>query len=332
MPKRPDNLETVLLALELLRRIPRRGKISAPELHEQIVAAGLNRDLRTIQRQLEVLSAHFAIDRDDSSKPFGYQWKEQAPGLSLPSLTEQEALLLMLAKRHLDSLLPAPLMKSMDGFFRQASSRLLDSTNRKPEREWLDKVRVVSATQPLLPPLLRHGVFEQVSEALYGNRWLHVNYRNAVGKQSASDVMPLGLVQQGPRLYLVCRFLQHDNERSLALHRIESAKVSTRTFERPPEFDLARYEDDGRFGFGDGHRIRLHFCITKDAGQHLCETPLAADQTVREQGDHLRISATVVETAQLTWWLRGFGEEVWRIKRTRVSPRSRSVNSESIQS
>ena len=43
MPKRPDNLETVLLALELLRRIPRRGQISATELHEQIEAAGLKK-------------------------------------------------------------------------------------------------------------------------------------------------------------------------------------------------------------------------------------------------------------------------------------------------
>lgn len=30
MPKRPDTLETTVLAIELLRRIPRHRKVSAP--------------------------------------------------------------------------------------------------------------------------------------------------------------------------------------------------------------------------------------------------------------------------------------------------------------
>lgn len=55
MAKRPDTLETLLLALELLRRIPRKNKITARELQEQLQNAGMDRDLRTIQRMLERL-------------------------------------------------------------------------------------------------------------------------------------------------------------------------------------------------------------------------------------------------------------------------------------
>ena len=36
MSKRTDNLETLHIALELLRRIPRGSKISAPELRQQL--------------------------------------------------------------------------------------------------------------------------------------------------------------------------------------------------------------------------------------------------------------------------------------------------------
>ena len=50
MPKRPDTKETVLLALELLRRIPRQRKVSAKELFEQLAETAVARDLRTIQR------------------------------------------------------------------------------------------------------------------------------------------------------------------------------------------------------------------------------------------------------------------------------------------
>ena len=117
MAKRSDTLETVLLAIELLRRIPRGRKITASDLHQQLKDAGIERDLRTIQRQLEMLSEHFEIERDDRSKPYGYRWLEQAKALAVPNLTPQESLLLQLAEEHLKHLLPARLMKSLESFF-----------------------------------------------------------------------------------------------------------------------------------------------------------------------------------------------------------------------
>lgn len=315
MAKRPDTLETVLLAIELLRRIPRARKVTASELHDQLKDAGIERELRTIQRQLEMLSEHFEIERDDRSKPYGYRWLEQANGLAVPHLTPQESLLLGLAERQLKNLLPARLMKSMDSFFAQARRNLALGGNARKEREWARKVRVVATSQPLLPPKLAPGVFEIVSEALFNNRWLHLDYQNASGVRAKVEVMPLGLAQQGPRLYLVCRYRDYDNERSLALHRIRSAEMSTLSFDYPADFDLEKYDDDGRFGYGDGTRIRLSFRIERDAGLHLLESPLSADQQAVELPDgRLEITATVVDSDMLEWWLRGFGEAVSEIQ------------------
>lgn len=310
MPRRPDALETVRLVLELLKRIPKHRKVSAPELHQQLRDAGLDRDLRTIQRQLDMLADHFEIDRDERNRPYGYSWKPQARGISAPALSEQESLLLALAEEHLRYLLPAGLMKSMSGFFEQARGNLRTHPGAQREREWLGKVRAVSTTQPLLPPQIREGVFDAVSRALYENRWIEVDYRNAQGRRGHAKVMPLGLAQQGPRLYLVCRFQGFNNERTLALHRILSVHESTLTFDRPKDFNLQRYDDDGRFGFGEGKRIQLRFRIAKLAGQHLLETPLARDQQVVDRGDCYEVTATVIESEQLKWWLRGFGDAI----------------------
>lgn len=316
MAKRSDTLETVLLAVELLRRIPRGRKVTASELHRQLTDAGIDRDLRTIQRQLEMLSEHFEIERDDRSKPYGYRWLEQAKALAVPNLTPQESLLLQLAEEHLKNLLPARLMKSMEGFFSQAKRNLGPDSSARLEREWPGKVRVVATSQPLLPPKLVQGVFEIVSEALYSNHWLLLDYRNSAGKRNKVEVMPLGLVQQGPRLYLVCRYRGYDNERNLALHRILSAENSTLTFERPKEFDLKRYDDDGRFGFGDGEKVRLTFVIEHDAGLHLLESPLSSDQQVHELASgKLEIMATVIDSAMLDRWLRGFGGAITNVRK-----------------
>lgn len=318
MAKRSGTVETVLVALELLKHIPRTRRVSAEALHKRLSDAGIERDRRTIQRQLKLLSDHALISCDASNKPYSYSWNENSGGMAMSALTEQESLLLMLAGQHLRNLLPASLMKKMEAFFDQAGRNLGPYSDAKHGREWLSKVRVVRETQPLLPPKIRDGILEEVSNALYADQWLKVEYTNSEGRQSSHEVMPLGLAQQGPRLYLVCRFPGFDNERSLALHRMISAKASTRTFRRPKDFDLGKYDNDGRFGFGEGKRIRLTFRIDKDAGAHLLETPLSKDQVVKDLKDQFEISATVVDTAQLEWWLRGFGEQVSKVRRGRT--------------
>lgn len=220
MAKRPETLETVQLALELLRRIPSKHSVSAPELHRQLADAGFERDLRSIQRLLESLSKNLDIERDERAKPYGYRWKDQAKALTMPNLSPQESLLLLLAREHLRNLLPAKLMKSMDGFFEQARRNLGPGSNDTLEKQWPNKVRVVATSQPLLPPDIKPGVFEAVTQALYENRWLHLEYRNAKGELSKPEVMPLGLAQQGERLYLVGRYKGYDNERSLVLRKV----------------------------------------------------------------------------------------------------------------
>jgi predicted DNA-binding transcriptional regulator YafY len=200
-----------------------------------------------------------------------------------------------LIEEHLRALLPASLLKSMQGFFTQARSNLLPGSTASRERAWLSKVRVVSEGQPLLPPKIREGVFEQISDALYRDVWLEVDYENAAGHRSQHEVMPLGLAQQGPRLYLVCRYRGYDDERSLAIHRVRAARATTLSFSRPKNFDLRKYDADGHFAWGYGRRIRLVFRVEKEAGFHITETPLSTDQQVRELEDGYEISATVVE-------------------------------------
>jgi predicted DNA-binding transcriptional regulator YafY len=313
MPLRPDSMETVHLTIELLHRIPRNSKITALDLQVQLAAAGYQRDLRTIQRHLRQIVDHFDVECDERGKPYGYRWKEKAKGLSLPGINQHESLLLALAEQHLRHLLPPKLMASMEGYFSQARSNLFDKIKPNLEKQWLEKVRVVSTNQPLLAPDVDAEISSRIGDALYNNHWLKIVYRNAQRKETAARVMPLGLAQQGVHLYLVCRFEGYDNERSLALHRFISAEAGTMTFKRPKEFDLRRYDDDGRFGFGDGKRVQLSFCINKTAGYHLLEARLSADQVVEEFDGHYRITATVVDSAMLKRWLLGFGEDVCEV-------------------
>ena len=48
----------------------------------------------------------------------------------------------------------------------------------------------------------------------------------------------------------------------------------------------------------------------------MTETPLSADQRVKDCGDEYEISATVIESAMLEWWIAHFGEDYQEIDRT----------------
>ena len=87
--------------LELLRLIPKNYSISSLELREKLLALGIERDLRSIQRALNTLCEQFEIDCNTNDKPYSYRWKPDAKGLDMPILNEQQSLVLMLAKQYL---------------------------------------------------------------------------------------------------------------------------------------------------------------------------------------------------------------------------------------
>ena len=93
--------------------------------------------------------------------------------------------------------------------------------------------------------------------------------------------------------------------------------MTTERFKRPSEFDLRKYDEDGRFGVQTGNRIRLTFDIAAEEGLSLMEAPLSADQEVVTLPDGgYRISATVVETLMLERWLRGYGAAITDVQRS----------------
>jgi len=80
---------------------------------------------------------------------------------------------------------------------------------------------------------------------------------------------------------------------------------------RPDGFSLDAYIASGAFGFGGEETIKLEAIFRDHSGDHLCETPLGADQELFQIDDGcIRLAATVVNTEQLRWWLLGFGGHV----------------------
>ncbi len=328
MPVRPPKHDTLLRQWQMLRLIPRSPiKITAGEIKDRLSADGFNIAKRTIERDLMSLSEIFPLLCDDRDKPFGWSWNKQSIPLDVPSLGNSEALAFKLIEQYLSGLLPHSVLETIGPYFRMAELRLAALPSKSGPQSWINKIRVVPPTQPLLPPTIRAEIQQNVGDALLCDRQLHVLYRTRDSETATeATIHPLAIIQRGAVTYLAATFFKYEDIRLLALHRIEQADILDEPVIRPKKFDVDRYIASGALGWGDGERIRLEARFLADAAQHLYETPLSEDQVIATDGDSwVRLTATVANTPQLSWWLLGFGNTVEVLEPVKLRDEMRSA-------
>ena len=177
---------------------------------------------------------------------------------------------------------------------------------------WRKKVAIVPPNQPLIPPSYAEEIIEAVHSALLSEQQLEISYASREqGETKSYRAHPLGIVQRGAVTYLVATLSDYTDIRLLAVHRIQSAQGLDKPATTPKNFNLAKYIREGAFGFGESGEIKLLVRFSTTAGEHLRETPLSLDQQIEaDLPDWVRVQATVPNTAQLRWWLLGFGNQV----------------------
>lgn len=309
----PKNQDALFRQWHMLRRVPRYPqKVTAKAIRDALGGEGFEVTERTIQRDLAEMAGIFPLQCDDREKPYGWSWQKDAASFDLPGLTVPEALTLAMVEQHLRDLLPAPMVDQLQPYFKAARKRLDAEPKPHRGRSWLDKVRAVPPTQPLLPPKIDAAVQHVISEALLHERQVNIRYRKR-GEKAAAEyrIHPLALIQRGPMLYLYCRIFDYADARTFAMNRIASAEMLEDRAEYPKDFSLDRQVELGTWGFGPGKTIKVELTFDPGYGDHLYETPLSRDQMIEELPDGvLRVTATVADTPQLQWWLLGFGEGV----------------------
>lgn len=309
------NQDTLFRQWHMLRYVPRfPQKISAQSIHGKLAGEGFSVTERTVQRDLMELSNVFPLTVDDREKPFGWSWQRDAKSFDLPGLSVAEALTWVMAEQHLNQLLPVSILDHLAPHFRAAHERLDKEPLPHRGRSWLNKVRTVPPNQPLMPPNIDADVQRAISEALLHENQIEIRYRRKGEAETITyQVHPLAIVQRGSVVYLYGRLFDYPNARILAMHRIESVTLLDQPAIPPENYDLDDKVAKGAWSFGGEERIAIQLKFFDKKGEHLLETPLSADQQsepVSGESGSLLITATVVDSPQLHWWLLGFGDGV----------------------
>ena len=267
------------MPIQILTRIPKGRLITAQQLKQELDAAGIPIRIRTLQRYLKTMASTdvFGIDCDLRSRPYGN--KQSTAGGTL------------LSQKFNETLSAAP----------------------RNEKAWLKKIAVVGSSLPMMPPKISRTIFEAVSEALFRELKLEIEYDSASGKQVKSLITPLGLVQQDVRLYLVCMFDRYENVRHLALHRLTKARVTEFQAERPKDFSLDSYVNSCHFNYSDGsgRKVELSFRFTNAVtALNLNETPFNRTQRLEKLPDgSFHLSVILTDSPLIDGWIA-----VWKDK------------------
>ena len=322
--------------LQLIPREPR--SISAADLHVRLKDMGFGCSRRTVERDLNQLESFgFGLTCDDTAVPNLWYWYKDA-GLNLPAMTVSDALLLTMVRDYLAPILPPTVTAVLEPQFKTAQDLLESTSKTNPMATWRDKVVSIPAMQRLIAPELAHGVVDEVANALIHQRKLSVIYRSrSTGKQSELTLNPLGLVQRGQVFYLVATSGEYPDLRLYALHRINNARTLPESITvvdgfGPAAFDLHDYVAKGFADFGRGEEVVLELLASPGVTEHLHECRLSLGQVIepvatntREETDATngwsRIRATVQDTQQLHWWLRGLGDGVKVVSITKPDPK-----------
>lgn len=225
--------------------------------------------------------------------------------------------------------MPANQLDELHPLFAQARRTLASAPAFSGQLAWPEKVAVAPTSQALLPPKVDSAVLVVVHEAVYMGRQLRLEYAGRGQAESKRyTVHALGLIQRGPVSYLAARINDYPDVRLLALHRIRRAERLPSKSVAPKGFRIETLIPDVAAGFDRGKPIHLVLRMADHAALHLWETPLSVDQSISSVGSDgfVKLKATVEDTAQLRWWLLGFGDYVEVLRPVALARELRAIH------
>ena len=299
------------LYLRILSLIPRHRGVTIDDIMNGLSYLGVETELLTVQRALKVLreSPDYGIECDKRAKPYVYR---MGPGdaFAMCKLSAEQSLLLQLVEDHFMHQLPTSLAESLAPIFTKAHEVLEDRVNGR-ERDWAKKVAVVPNALTFMPPVIHPEIFDTVSEALYRDLRLKIQYVDIKGRAKEVFVDPLALVKQAERLYLVSRYVVSGEFRHLALHRMQGVEIVEQPVNREG-FNLDAYlaEKPFNYAYGDVKRIRLEFAFESESlARTLSETPFNRTQVLKRLDDgSYHVEVVIDDSMLLTSWLNTWGE------------------------
>lgn len=202
---------------KMLQLLPSRQPKDAATLRDELENEGFSVDLRTVQRDLKELMEIFPVTAKQG-KPISWRWDRNTMSFDIPGMDKTAALTLKMVSKFMARLLPKICLESLAPNLRRADA-ILNQLGDRSYGGWPEKVRVVSRTQPLLPPDIDGDILDTIYESLFQDRRFKTMYLKKGADEPVEYVVnPLGIIATDSVLYIVVTLWDYEDIKLLAIH------------------------------------------------------------------------------------------------------------------
>ncbi|WP_191603760.1 helix-turn-helix transcriptional regulator [Marinomonas algicola] len=307
--------DTLFRTLTMLQIIPKEpGYKATSTIHEALEEKGFKVSLRTVQRDLNAMTAHLPlICLEGMEGDGGHRWSllssfsDSKLGLDTPT-----ALTLVLAHEYLSDLLPQTAVQQISPQFK-AAQQYLNALPSNHYSGWANRVKAIPNGKTLIPAQIKEGIWEVVSEAALEEYAIEVTYLSRKHNELKSYTLhPQAIVVRHSVSYLLATVKDYDDILQFALHRIQTVERSDKDFRPLKGFDVTDYIEQGGFSYRQSPGpVVLKARVKAEIAWLLSETPLSEDQSLKPEEDgRFQLTATVPDDQQTLWWIQGYGAAI----------------------
>ncbi len=228
------------LRREPMERIFRiHDRISAGEFpNRKSLCKDFGVSLKTIKRDLEFMRDHYDLPICFDRKRRGFYYSRPVDSLpGTPAVSEAEMFAFLIANKAIGQYSGTPFHQPLQNAFQKMSGQL-DTR----ERYSLNHLQEALSFRPLAPEDADLETFQTITRAVQQNRILQFQYRKLGDPESGERLVhPYHLTCIDNRWYVLAFDIQRMDIRTFALGRITSPIVTDERFEKPANFDPAKY-------------------------------------------------------------------------------------------
>lgn len=297
----------------MLRLIPRYpNKASTQTIHARLSDEGFQTTDRTVARDLDALSLIFGYSCEEEGRAKLWFWPQGMRMMDIPGMEPNAALAWLMSRGYLEKALPPAAVAHLQPYFERAQD-ILSSQRGLMHGRWTRLFRVSRRGPLLSAPAVDEDVFETVCKALVEQRCLDAHYQ-ARGASTSKNLLlhPQALVFRHGIYYLVAIAGDYDTPVHFALHRFTDAAITSSKRKQPKGLDIDAYVAKSFRYPNSPKQLNLRMRVTRDVATHLEERQLSENQRLNYLQDEAwaEVTASVDDTAELRWWLLGFGDQV----------------------
>ena len=201
---------------------------------------------RTIKRDVDFMKVRLNMPIEFDAQKKGYRYTAEVEQFPATPISEAEIFALLVAHKVVSQYRGTPFAAPLHAAFQKLTAQM----NRENPLH-LSQLDQALSFHPFAPDDADLEVFEKISHAIGHGRALKFEYRKPARNGQARKVLPYHLACVDNRWYLVAHDLGRHALRTFALARIRQPTLLATTFERPRDFNIAKYLK-GSFGIFTG--------------------------------------------------------------------------------